>query len=312
MRRTDTDNYNAQLVCAAVLFERETYYTALYGPYGAYGMEPPTTHEAVWQPFPATTAGREALQQRRQPSADSVSELPLDLFGVKAEVLEGLEHTLRPHRSHLLGTLLAAAFAADLEQHAAALALAERALEASPLHRGALAFTFTAMTRLATANAKVRARARAMEKRVRATFGDSWMNGVTRAQENHALEVRRLAWRVRADTEGERFTRFLKTEGQFCEGARREAMASFDADHVPEELRDLIPLARRYGVGDDPCRAHFVRRTPARERAAALRLTAPRLDAIQTWVSRFRPELLPPEAAAFFWLLEALEEMRVR
>ena len=36
----------------------------------------------------------------------------------------------------------------------------------------------------------------------------------------------------------------------------------------------------------------------------------PHLEDIQRWIDTFEIGSLPPEAAVFFWLLEALEEMR--
>jgi hypothetical protein len=53
-----------------------------------------------------------------------------------------------------------------------------------------------------------------------------------------------------------------------------------------------------------------VRRATARERADAVRRAGPALDEIQAWVARFDPASYPPEVAAFFWLLEAIEEMQ--
>ena len=133
---------------------------------------------------------------------------------------------------------------------------------------------------------------------------------MSRAREQHDAQIRKQAWRARTAVEGERFTRFLKTERQWCEEDRERAASSLDETLVPESLRVLLPLARRYGVGDDPCRSYFVGRTTKAERTRHLELAAPHLDAIQRWVETYAPESLPPEAAAFFWLLEALEEMR--
>jgi hypothetical protein len=79
---------------------------------------------------------------------------------------------------------------------------------------------------------------------------------------------------------------------------------------VPESFRELRPLARRYRVGDDPCRGYFISKTPKRERLRHLEQASPHLDDIQRWLDTYTPGSLPPEAAAFFWLLEALEEMR--
>jgi hypothetical protein len=309
-KRAAPECYADQLALAVILLERETYYTALYGADRASGAEPPAEHDRFWQTFPATAAGREALGWRRQLSAGAGPPPPLDLFGLKAEALAGLEATLRPRSSHVTGALLAAAFAIDLEEHARAVAAAERVLQRSPSHRGALAFSYTALTLAADRDRAFSTRLRAAEKRARTAFGTSWMNALVRALDRHTLEVRRLAWRLRTDLEGDRFTRFLKTEGQFCEDARAHAMANFAELDVPEALRELTPLARQLGVGDDPCRAHFLRRMSPRERRAALRVAEPLVSAVQDWISHHERGAMPAEVAAFFWLLEALEEMR--
>lgn len=120
--------------------------------------------------------------------------------------------------------------------------------------------------------------------------------------------VRRLAWRRRSEVEGETFTRFLTTEKAFCEGEREAAMAGFDEANVPESLRELISLARQIGVGDDACRGFFVRKMPARGRRAAVRLIARHAAGIDAWLeTREAPHA--GEAAAFFWLRAAGEEL---
>jgi hypothetical protein len=120
--------------------------------------------------------------------------------------------------------------------------------------------------------------------------------------------VRRLAWRRRSEVEGETFTRFLTTEKAFCESEREAAMAGFDEARVPEPLRELMSLARQIGVGDDACRGVFVRKMPARERRAAAQLIARHAAAIDAWLdTRETPHA--GEAAAFFWLRAAGEEL---
>jgi hypothetical protein len=79
---------------------------------------------------------------------------------------------------------------------------------------------------------------------------------------------------------------------------------------VPERFRHLLPLASRFGIGDDVCRAHFIRKAPKREQKHHLAQAEPHLDDIKRWVDTYEADSLPPEAALFFWLLVALEEMR--
>lgn len=231
--RERPDNHAAQLDCAAVLFERETYFTALYGPYSPHGAEPPREHSTAWQPYPVTDAGRDALRRRREFSTEP--PMPLDLFGLKAEALVGLERTIHSTRPQPVATLLAAVFASDLEDHTRAAALAERILHGAPSHRMALAWAYsvTVMSAGAAVSAVVgQSAALALEKRVRRVFGGHWTRGVTRELEKHALAVRWMAWRARTEMEGDGLTRFLKTEGQLCEEARAAAMAPFEPASV--------------------------------------------------------------------------------
>lgn len=126
----------------------------------------------------------------------------------------------------------------------------------------------------------------------------------------HELDewLRRAGVRVRSRVEGESFTRFVTTDRRYCEAERRAAMASFDLARVPTELHPLADLAKAIGVGDDPCRARVIRAmTKAARRDAASRIRAAD-EAIQAWL-RGLVEPYDVEAAAFFWLSAAGEEL---
>jgi hypothetical protein len=294
-RRAHADDCGAQMAFAAVLFERETYYTAMYTPYGLHGATPPASHEVAWQPYPVTAKGREALAAFRE-LAD-LREMPFDLFGLKSEALHGLQSVLRPRKRDLSGYLLAARFALDLCEADAAIAVLDVADQLSPDHHIALGYRYAAGVG-------------GMDRRLRKVLGPNWSREISRGRDTHHAQIRRHAWRARTEAEGERFTRFLTTEQAWCERARDEATASLDEQLVPESFRSLLPLARRYGVGDDPCRGLFISKTPKPERKRHLALAEPHLDDIQRWTDSFEAGSMPPEATVFFWLLEALEEMR--
>ena len=120
--------------------------------------------------------------------------------------------------------------------------------------------------------------------------------------------VRKRALRARTAVEGEAFTRFLTTEGAFCEQERAAALAEFDEARVPAALRALVPLARQIGVGDDACRGWFIQKMPRRARVAASKMIAEHAAAIDAWLATCdQPH--EGEAAAFFWLREAGEEL---
>ena len=120
--------------------------------------------------------------------------------------------------------------------------------------------------------------------------------------------IRRRALGARSAVEGAAFTRYLTTEGAFCEQERAAALAGFDESRVPAELRPLVPLARQVGVGDDVCRGWFIQKLPARDRRAAKALIAEHGAAVDVWLAT-RDQPYEGEAAAFFWLREAGEEL---
>ena len=83
-----------------------------------------------------------------------------------------------------------------------------------------------------------------------------------------------------------------------------------DPPKLPTDLRPLAPLARKWGVGDDPARAFFLERaTPAEKRAIRRRLTVAVRRRINEWLDSLTPRLrAAPEARALLYLLEAREE----
>ena len=79
---------------------------------------------------------------------------------------------------------------------------------------------------------------------------------------------------------------------------------------MPADLRTLIPAARRFGVGDDVCRALFVRKTPRADRAVIVKSVDVLAARIDGWLKELGEPPYAREASAFFWLLEAVEEMK--
>jgi hypothetical protein len=83
-----------------------------------------------------------------------------------------------------------------------------------------------------------------------------------------------------------------------------------DANNVPADLRHLVPLAERWGIGDDVDRNAAVDRATPAERAELERAVAPVHDRITAWLNSFGQQPMPDEAAAFMYMQLALEEMR--
>ena len=81
-------------------------------------------------------------------------------------------------------------------------------------------------------------------------------------------------------------------------------------DNVPEDLRHLVPLAERWGIGDDVDRNAAVDRATPAERAELERAIASSDARITAWLDSFRQQPMTDEAAAFMYMQLALEEMR--
>lgn len=81
-------------------------------------------------------------------------------------------------------------------------------------------------------------------------------------------------------------------------------------ENVPQHLRHLVPLAEKWGIGDDVERGEFIERASAGDREALIKAIAPRQDAITSWLDSFGTDPMTDEAAAFMYMQLAVEEMR--
>jgi tetratricopeptide (TPR) repeat protein len=92
---------------------------------------------------------------------------------------------------------------------------------------------------------------------------------------------------------------------------RRDLRKAVSPESVPAELHPLIPLAQRFGIGDDGYRGDAVERASPRERQALVRETEALAAAAQAWVGQHPIARMPAAAAAFMYLLLAAEEARI-
>lgn len=127
--------------------------------------------------------------------------------------------------------------------------------------------------------------------------------GRTLRNDDFESDLVRRAERVRRRVEGWR----TPTEAELAEADR--AATRVDSKEVPGDLRDLIPLAERWGVGDDSSRAWLVDRASAREKRELRAALEGRADRIGTWLDTFGEGPFSDSAAAFLYLMEAVEEM---
>jgi hypothetical protein len=88
-----------------------------------------------------------------------------------------------------------------------------------------------------------------------------------------------------------------------------EAVPPLDSGKVPADLRDLVPLAQRWGIGDDVARSERVQKATAAERSELRAAFGPRQARITAWLDSFGQGAMPEEAAAFMYTQLAIEEM---
>jgi hypothetical protein len=91
--------------------------------------------------------------------------------------------------------------------------------------------------------------------------------------------------------------------------AGSDAPLQLDASKVPEDLRSLVPLAARWGIGDDVDRNAKVDRATEAERAELKNAVDPLSNRITAWLDSFPSGSMSDEAAAFMYMQLALEEM---
>jgi tetratricopeptide (TPR) repeat protein len=117
------------------------------------------------------------------------------------------------------------------------------------------------------------------------------------------------AWALRKKIEGLKETG--KSDRARAEEYRRAI--TIDRTKVPRSFHDLIRLAKKWGVGDDPSRSHLTDRATAKDKAALKKaLPLKRRGEIQAWLDSLGPRgITGHEAGAFMYLLEALDEMRL-
>lgn len=82
-----------------------------------------------------------------------------------------------------------------------------------------------------------------------------------------------------------------------------------DPANVPESLRDLIPMAEKWGIGDDVIRSDFEAKATQAEKDEFRNLVRGRTAAVTAWLDSFGADKpMSDEAVAFMYMLEALDE----
>ncbi len=93
-------------------------------------------------------------------------------------------------------------------------------------------------------------------------------------------------------------------------GSSDTAVQRLNPQQVPEDLRHLVPLAERWGIGDDVERIEKVDRATPAEREELRTAVEPVHARITAWLDTFGQGAMSDEAAAFMYMQLALEEMQ--
>ena len=80
-------------------------------------------------------------------------------------------------------------------------------------------------------------------------------------------------------------------------------------EEVPESLRDLIPLAKKYGVGDDADRDEIMKAASPEELAELEEKVIPKAQKISDWLDTFPETKITDTASFFLYLGSACDEV---
>jgi tetratricopeptide (TPR) repeat protein len=106
-----------------------------------------------------------------------------------------------------------------------------------------------------------------------------------------------------------RYCKHITSDHELLQQARQSI--AIDAKRVPENLRQTIPLVKRWGLSDDALRGVVIDQASARDRAGFRKaLTLQQRRQINDWIDSFADAAtMSNEAAHFMYLLEAYEEL---
>jgi hypothetical protein len=84
-----------------------------------------------------------------------------------------------------------------------------------------------------------------------------------------------------------------------------------DSNNVPENLRDLIPYAEKWGISDDIIRSDFQKKASKEEKLEFKKKISGRVDQINEWLDTSFPtgKEMSDEGAAFMYMLSSAEEL---
>jgi hypothetical protein len=80
---------------------------------------------------------------------------------------------------------------------------------------------------------------------------------------------------------------------------------------VPEDLRDLLPFAMKWGIADDIIRNDLQEKATDEEKQELVRALAGRWLEINEWLDSFGNNIMPLEAASFMHMQLGFDEMKL-
>lgn len=91
--------------------------------------------------------------------------------------------------------------------------------------------------------------------------------------------------------------------------AEKRPIIQLDSALVPPDLRQLIPLAEKWGIGDDIIRNDFIDKSSSSEKRQLHDALSEPSARITEWLNSLHGTPLSDEAAAFMYMEVALDEM---
>ena len=93
-------------------------------------------------------------------------------------------------------------------------------------------------------------------------------------------------------------------------------ISKYKPDHlnpekVPEQFRDLIPLAQKWGIGDDVIRADLHNTASDEDKESLKESLNGRTNAINQWLDSYGNSKMSVQARAFMYMLLGLDEMGI-
>jgi hypothetical protein len=96
---------------------------------------------------------------------------------------------------------------------------------------------------------------------------------------------------------------------QFGLYAENRRILALDPAHVPAHLRHIVPLAEKWGIGDDIVRNDLIEKSSSVEKRELHDALYEPFQRITEWLNSFAGRPLSPEAEAFMYMQTALDEM---